>query len=197
MLAYQLLSASAEEITVNDREALSYLGYRQAADPSVSRLLEDAKKLLVPALSYRAVCIELPLTVEERRVTVGSLVFDSADLANRLRGCAACCLFAATLGVAVDRVIAAASHRSAACAAMVDALGSAAIEAWCDRVEATLTAGQHSRARYSPGYGDWQLSAQRSLLQLLDTARRIGLSMTDALMLTPTKSVTALIGIDF
>ena len=49
--------------------------------------------------------------------------------------------------------------------------------------------------RFSPGYGDALLSASADLIALLDATRRIGLAMTRSYMMTPIKSVTALIGI--
>ena len=43
--------------------------------------------------------------------------------------------------------------------------------------------------------GDWRLEDQRQLLMLLDCTKRIGLTLTDGYMLTPIKSVTAVIGL--
>ena len=51
------------------------------------------------------------------------------------------------------------------------------------------------RPRFSPGYGDFDIHHQDDILRMLDTAKKIGLTMTDSYMLTPTKSVTAIIGI--
>ena len=44
------------------------------------------------------------------------------------------------------------------------------------------------------GYGDFDIAFQKPLMQMLDCAKNIGLTMTDSYMMTPTKSVTALIG---
>lgn len=51
------------------------------------------------------------------------------------------------------------------------------------------------RPRFSPGYGDFSILHQREFLGLLEAGKRIGLSMTESSMLTPTKSVTAVIGL--
>ncbi len=196
MIGYRVLTATAHDVTIDHKDALSYMGCSCDTGASVLDLLYATERLLVPALSYRAVGALLPLKVKENRVTVGEFSFESEDLAVHLKGCTSCCLFAATVGVGADRIIAATSHRSSACSAMADALASAAVEAWCDLAEKKLTEGKKCRPRYSPGYGDWQLSAQRQILRLLDADRKIGLSITEALMLTPTKSVTALVGIE-
>ena len=50
------------------------------------------------------------------------------------------------------------------------------------------------RPRFSPGYGDFDIHHQEEILRMLDAHKKIGLSMTESYMLTPTKSVTALIG---
>ena len=78
---------------------------------------------------------------------------------------------------------------------MADALCSAAIEGFCDLLNARLAEGLSTRARFSPGYGDMSLEYQRDFISVLDAGKNIGLALTQSLMLTPTKSVTALIGI--
>ena len=50
------------------------------------------------------------------------------------------------------------------------------------------------RPRFSPGYGDLPLALQREVFAALDCPRRIGLTLSDSLLMSPTKSVTALIG---
>ena len=55
--------------------------------------------------------------------------------------------------------------------------------------------GKYLRPRFSPGYGDFSICHQGQLLAMLEAPKRIGLSMTDSSMLTPVKSVTAVIGV--
>lgn len=55
--------------------------------------------------------------------------------------------------------------------------------------------GLFPNARYSPGYGDWGLDAQPQMLAAVDAQRRLGLTLTPTLLLVPTKSVTAVIGL--
>ena len=49
--------------------------------------------------------------------------------------------------------------------------------------------------RFSPGYGDCPLTAQRSIVDALNATRLIGLTVTPTSLLMPTKSVTAVIGL--
>jgi hypothetical protein len=49
--------------------------------------------------------------------------------------------------------------------------------------------------RFSPGYGDLPLDTHINLLGALDTSRKIGLTVSRSLILIPSKSVTAIIGV--
>ena len=44
-------------------------------------------------------------------------------------------------------------------------------------------------------YGDLPLDFQKDVFRILDTPKAIGLTLTDALLMMPSKSVTAIIGI--
>ena len=75
-------------------------------------------------------------------------------------------------------------------------VAAALIESYCDEVQAQAeTDGLLQRPRFSPGYGDWPLEEQRQLFAVLNCAKRIGLTLTDGLMMAPSKSVTAIIGL--
>ena len=49
--------------------------------------------------------------------------------------------------------------------------------------------------RYSPGYRDCSLSIKPAFLAALDATRRVGISLTGANLMVPTKSVTAFVGV--
>ncbi|MBP3731219.1 MAG: hypothetical protein J6I40_07110, partial [Mailhella sp.] len=50
-------------------------------------------------------------------------------------------------------------------------------------------------SRFSPGYGDFALEHQRDFARFLDMPRNAGISLSDTLLMTPSKSVTAVIGV--
>lgn len=67
-----------------------------------------------------------------------------------------------------------------------------------DRVEEKIAIeaaknGYGLTMRYSPGYGDWTLDAQPKLLSLLES-EKIGVKLTDTLIMIPRKSVSAALG---
>ena len=83
---------------------------------------------------------------------------------------------------------------------ILDAVLSAAVEAVCDEQEERLRGEFAERSlfltdRFSPGYGDFSIAHQGEILKILDAPKKIGLTMTEGNMLTPLKSVTAVIGL--
>ena len=109
---------------------------------------------------------------------------------KHLAGCRRCAVFCATAGAGFDRKIQAQRLRPSL-QTIWDAAGTAAIEAFCDALCDTLGPGP---SRFSPGYGDLPLHCQRELLELLGAAS-IGVGLTESLLMTPTKSVSAIRGL--
>jgi len=123
----------------------------------------------------------------------------SRSLASHLADCHAVYLACATIGVEFDALQRRTAAVSASDAFVLQAIGAAAIEALMDDVEVEirreLLDGEALVSRYSPGYGDYPLAEQRRLLSLLDASRKAGVSLTDALVMVPSKSVSAVIGV--
>ena len=179
---------------VNVRELLRYAG---GGDPvSLEAPVQECLHEAAPLLSYRACYTVLPLTTGANGVELGGLSIASADLAKCLKNCTRAVVFAATVGAALDRLIARYGTASPAKALLLDALGSERIEALCDLLCADLEA-EHGclTPRFSPGYGDLTLAVQQDIFRILEPARRIGLSLNGSLLMTPSKSVTAIVGI--
>ena len=84
-------------------------------------------------------------------------------------------------------------------AVVMQACAAAFLEEYCDKMQKKiadeLKKGLFLRPRFSPGYGDFSVIHQKQLLQMTDASKQIGLTMTDGYMLTPSKSITAVIGI--
>ena len=124
---------------------------------------------------------------------------DSASLKKHLEGCHAVYLVCTTIGTAFDALQRRTAATSPSDAFILQAIGAAAIEAWTDETELEirreLKDGETLVSRYSPGYGDYPLEAQRKLFALLDAPRTVGVSLTDNLLMAPSKSVSAIIGV--
>ena len=188
----------------NWREIFRYLGYKNGARPegAALELIERAEAAVRGMAEPNCVYQRFPLKFpEDGAVEIGDIRIRSAALRRNLDGCTGAYLFAATLGADVDRLIsrlAALGHVSEAAAAQ--AAAAALIEDVCDEAGESMrkiaaARGLKLRPRFSPGYGDFSIEHQRDIARVLDTARHIGLTVTDSLMLAPMKSVTAVIGV--
>ena len=112
-----------------------------------------------------------------------------------------CYLLAATLGQEVDRQISLAQQKNMLDGMALDACASVRIDAFIDQfiksdIRPSLHDNEKLTQRFSPGYGDLSMNAIEDIIAILNAQKRIGLSVTRSLMMTPIKSVTAIIGID-
>lgn len=180
-------------------EVLRYLGCPGTEDPATLALVEGCSARLLaaarPKWTYRV--FGLAVQTDGVRLDCG-LLLPGRDLAAHLRGCSRAALLAATLSAPVDALLRRAQAEDLAAAVALDCCATAAVEAVCDLAEAEIRArfpGCSFPFRFRPGYGDLPIELQDPILRLLDAPRRVGLCATDRHILTPRKSVTAVLGI--
>ena len=179
-------------------EALRYLGVRGKPDGALFSHLTTLAGELEAQITPRFIWRTLPL---ER--TADALLLDSQPLPGRtaakmLADCTQCALLVCTLGVPFDAWLRRLQARDMAQAVMLDALGSAYVESACDEAEREIAArfpSLHLTDRFSPGYGDLPLTTQQPLLEELDAPRSVGVQLLPSLLMSPQKSVTAIIGL--
>ena len=122
------------------------------------------------------------------------------SIIKHLAGCEKVICMAATVGFDIEREINKKFERGEYLSSvLLDAAATAAVEQAADLMEKNFAAkfskdGYKMRWRYSPGYGDWKLTAQEQLFKI-SGAEQIGMNLSSALMLEPRKSVTAIIGL--
>lgn len=183
------------------KEAIRYLGYgKHAVDDKTLALILDSFRNLEEAAGRKSIYRIFDFNqTEKERFTIGQTEIVSKSLGRNLRGCSKIILFGATLGAPVDRLIARTTLTDMAGAVVLQACAAALLEEYCDECQLAIgreleREGLYLRPRFSPGYGDFDIRFQAPLMQLLDCAKTIGLTMTDSYMMTPSKSVTAVIG---
>lgn len=182
-------------------EVLRYLGYRgKPADARVLDEIDSCTRELEAIASPRSLSRIFPTVLEPDAVTVGSVIIKSRNLRQHIDGCAQAVVFAATLGAQTDVLLRRYSKIDMSRAVILQACAAAMVESYCDDcgdilAEEAKKDKLYLRPRYSPGYGDFSITHQTDLLAMLDCQKKIGLTVTDSLMLAPSKSVTAIIGL--
>ncbi len=189
---------------INTAEAFRYLGYGASApDSQTLEIADECEKKLLAVIdakyTYRYFDIDKKNTSDGNVALVGtSLVLHGNSISEHLEGCDGVVLFAATISEGADRLIRQLSVRSMASAVVADSMASAAVEQVCDIAEQEIMRefkGKYTTWRFSPGYGDFPLETQRMFLDVLSAQKRIGVNITGGGLMTPCKSVTAVIGI--
>lgn len=190
-----LITKRYEAPPISEREILRYAGVKTADDATVDLLrscLDEAKKQLVYNLVYRAVSVD---------ITGGVCDFDSFSvnseaLSKNLCGAESAILFCATVGVGIDRLIKKYTLTSPVRALMLSAIGAERCEALCDAfTEEIWEKYGRVRPRFSAGFGGVPLSVQRNIFALLSPEKHIGVCLNDSLLMSPSKSVTAFLGV--
>ena len=181
-------------------EALRYLGVGGGAPEALRRQAEDMAGALTAALrpryTYR-VCA-LTHSGDSFLLPEANVVLSGNTAARMLAQCDQAVLLGCTLGPRFDTMLRTEQARDMARAVILDACGSAWVEAGCDEAEKELASrlpGQYLTDRFSPGYGDLPLCIQPEVCAALDAGRRVGIHVSDSFLMNPMKSVTAVIGI--
>lgn len=176
---------------ISKKEILRYA--RAKNDGQYDELVDECIKECEGELSYRLCYKVLLLEINGDAVKIGNMIFTSSDLSKCLKGSRNVVAFSATLGVGLDRLIHKYSKILPSKALFFQAIGSERIEALCDTFCRDF--GKALTPRFSAGYGDLPLDAQREIFSSLDITKTIGVTLTDSLMMSPTKSVTAFAGV--
>lgn len=186
----------------NDRELLRYLGCKNGTvpDQNLTDLIAQCKQELEQAASPRAIWREYPLCIQDHSIDMTCLQTQSKSLERNLKDCERVLLFAATLGSRVDVLLHRYNMIQMSKAVVMQAASVAMLETFCDEQNQKLKEeyeekGWYLRPRFSPGYGDFSLECQRQIAPALELNKRIGVTLTDSLLMAPSKSVTAVIGV--
>ena len=173
--------AELGEIPFDEKEILRYAMLPSFAPAPEELPMKECLAAAKGAVQCRAVWCRYPLKRDGEELDLGFARTTSRGLKEHLEGCDEIILFACTAGAEMDRRIARAQQ----------------VEGGCDRLCRQLAEqfpDKQLTDRYSPGYGDLPLEMQKDVMTALDCGRTVGITLTDSLLMTPSKSVTAIIG---
>ena len=187
--------------SLNFDEALRYMGCKKGmADNNTINILKECEQSVIsssiPRYCYKVFDINETETGIE--VLGTNLVLNGEDIKKHLNNCFGVVIMCATLSGKIDTLIRKAQLEDMSKAIAINSLASVAIEQVCNQVEEEIHTSLpycYKTWRYSPGYGDLPITLQKDILNILDAPRKIGLCTDNNMMLTPIKSVTAIIGL--
>lgn len=182
-----------EALPLNGREVSQRLGYPYDPDDAeISAVRERLLAVMTPRCAVRQSGAEISDTV---------CAFDFASVSSRhlvknLSGCRRAYFLCVTLGAAVDRLISKLYLTDPRRGFLCDALASAYAEALCDLAQEKALGDTPCRPRFSPGYGDLELTFQPPLLRFLNAETALGVTLTQTNFMKPSKTITAIIGVE-
>lgn len=202
---------------INKYEIYRYLGYKsEMPDEQILKISEEVLGEIMIASEPKSVYKIFDCKIENDNVflfecgsynddfnkdkEVPQLCIKSKNLADNLKQCSKAVLFAATIGIGADKLLNKYELMNMTKASVTQACAAAYIETFCNVLQdeirqQALAEGLYLRPRFSPGYGDLELEAQKHIFAVLECTKRIGLTLTQSLLMYPTKSVTAIIGL--
>ena len=191
-----ILSKTYKSPPFCEREILRYAGCK-GADETITALLSECINEIKDKLTYKVCYCELPLKTNGDVCDFEVFSLSSEKLSLNLKECDKAILFAATVGIEIDRLIAKYGILSPAKALLFQAIGAERIETLCDTFCNDIKKEYNTalKPRFSPGYDDLPLLAQKDIFSILDCERKIGLTLNNSLLMSPSKSVTAFVGL--
>lgn len=182
-------------MVIDKAELLSYLGYRgqeisQELDIKINYAIDICKKLANPM----SVVKRFKVNKDTKQVEGTNIILPGEDIWKHIKGCSEIYMLCGTIGFRVEQEINKLFVSDRTLAIILDAAATCAIESTLDELEKTLDG--KLTTRYSCGYGDFPIEAQKDICRVLDTFRKIGVFVNESFMLSPQKSVTAIIGIE-
>ncbi len=190
-----------ESCQINLADVYRYLGYHKGKpdEETVAQVAELSQKLGEVA-EYKGIYQIFPIEVGETVLVSGTTMeMSGQNIKTLLSQSDRCVLMAVTIGQSVDKWIRQLQIRDMTQALIVDACASSLVEEYTNALEAelknSLPEGQHLTDRFSPGYGDLPLEVQPFFCKVLDTNKKMGLTLSQTNIMSPKKSITAVLGI--
>ncbi len=188
----------AENINPLRREILRYMACDKESE-NETKLIDEFLPIVKNAASPRGSFAFFELQKNDDSVFIEGTELKSKALFKNLKSCSKAVVFSLTLGLETDRLISKYSLKRPSAALCINAIATATIEKYadvfCDEIKQELKKEKlYPMPRFSPGYGDLSLENQSFFLKLTGASKLCGINLTDMFMMTPSKSITAIMG---
>ena len=193
---HTVLTKTYNDLPFDKKEILRYSDCKDLS-PEIEKLLNECIEEIKSKLSYKVCYCVLPVKATEKSIDFDAFRVNSEKLSLNLKNCERVIVFGATLGTEIDRLIMKHGKLSPTKALFFQSIGATQIEVLCDKFLEDIKKDLkvNLKPRFSPGFGDLELTTQKDIFKVLDCSKKIGLTLNDSLLMSPTKSVTAFVGI--
>ena len=180
-----------ESVNIDLVELSTRLGRQvDISAPWIQECIKKCKKSIV----YRYAYVSVPIDLDASKCDFGFSSVESTALSKVLNSYNNAFIMAVTIGINVDRLISRLAIQSPSEAFIIDAIASSAVESFADYINGQLANSHSVGKRFSPGYSDFPLRFQSQLLERLNAQKTLGIQLSSDLLMTPMKSITAVIG---
>lgn len=160
-------------------------------------LINECINLVNEKLDFCVVYRELELKISNNICDFEGVKINSKNLSDNLSGCDKAVVFCATIGIEFDMVLQKYIRLSPSKSLILQGIGAERVERLANvfNKEVSMRSPFGTKPRFSPGFGDFPLSFQKEIFSLLECEKKIGVTLNSSYLMTPSKSVTAIIGI--
>ncbi|HON57667.1 MAG TPA: vitamin B12 dependent-methionine synthase activation domain-containing protein [bacterium] len=203
MLVNKLEILKNINIEIPQKAIFSRLGYNFHK----TKISDDYQKKIQDIINFAAALCEISVCYKifdiisntDNKITItNNIIFNSKKLSEFLKACDKIVMMAATAGKKIYEEIQ--KHNKLSEAVILDAVASEMTDAALDWLKNYLVNNFRRNniimtdTRYSAGYGDFDISNQKIIYDLLKL-EKLGIAITDTFILLPEKSVTAIYGL--
>lgn len=183
----------ANDILLDNNElSLRLMTKRQSLPDNI----KEYESLLKANINAKYTAKIVTVDCKSDTVILDGVLIKSNSLYKNLKGCNKGIVLCVTLGHLVDKTLLKYSFKSTYEHFLVDAIYSALCESLCELVDKKLTENYITKNRFSVGYGDCDIEYQKSILQIVNAEKYLSVKLSNSLLMSPTKTITAIIGIE-
>ena len=180
-------------------ETLRYLRQNER-DEKIEALIKECFLEAENGFVYKACYLRSNCKTSDNCVEIMGKKVKSKALAKNLSGVKEVVLFACSIGFNLDRLIEKYKLIDPSRSLIMHAIGVERVESLADAfcsflAEEVQKENKSLRPRFSPGYGDFGIENQKLFFESLDVSKLLGVTLTESMLMSPSKSVTAIVGL--
>lgn len=192
---------SIPNVEVDKQRVANRLGYTSVLPSAVNRAIDEAldgaKDLIFSRGIYKLK--KIASFSGESILLEGGVSFNTIKIGSYLvKCCDQIAVFLLTIGHDLEKKVDKLMTEGDFPAALVlDAIGSEAVDTAANYLKELIRKsheGMEITPYFSPGCGDWKLSDQSSIFNLLDSSK-LGMELTESYMMIPRKSISGIFGL--